>query len=426
MGYRTLLALIMGIAISVVGGCSRILDDGLNPKYCDAHPTDEDCRREFPDAGCTSNAQCSTPTAVCAIEQMKCVQCTVTDHDACTGSAPACGSNNMCRACTAHAECPSSACLPSGACGDDTNVAYVDPTGTGTTCTKLSPCMKVDDAVKTGRPFVKLHGVTNEQVSLTSRNVTFLADPQAKLTSTSNGILLKVDGSSQVVIYDLEISGASGANSAGLSLQAGNTAAVSLIRATIAANSGAGISANGGTLSVTQTTVAENLGGGISLDGSSFTITNNFIARNGNMSTASVGGVALAAISGGANKLEFNTIVANVASGGVTSSGGVLCDRAGFVASNNLIFRNTGGAAGNVQTLGLCQYGNSFVNAGTSTVDNTPMFAHPNSPPFDYHLTPASPGTIVDAAGACTGVDVDGDTRPIGAACDLGADERKP
>src|SRR5262249_19280250 len=142
MGNRTSLALVAGVAISLVGGCScsRILDDGLNPKYCDAHPADEDCRQAFPDAytGCMSNAQCSMPTAVCAIEQMKCVQCTGTDHDACTGNTPACGSNNVCRACVSHAECPSSACLPNGACGNDTNVAYVDPVGTGTTCTKLS------------------------------------------------------------------------------------------------------------------------------------------------------------------------------------------------------------------------------------------------------------------------------------------------
>jgi hypothetical protein len=54
------------------------------------------------------------------------------------------------------------------------------------------------------------------------------------------------------------------------------------------------------------------------------------------------------------------------------------------------------------------------------------MFAHPNGPPFDYHLTAASPSTIVDAAGSCTGTDFDGDARPVGAACDLGADERKP
>jgi hypothetical protein len=472
MCNRTLLVV---VSISVIAGCSRILDDALNPKYCAAHPMDPDCQREFPDAfGCTSNGHCSAPTSVCALDKMMCVQCTdtdrgacaanmpacsannvcvpctatdrgacsgaapacsasntcvqctATDRGACAGNMPVCGANDMCRPCISHVDCPSNACLPSGACGDDTNVAYVDPTGTGTTCTKAGPCVKVDDALKTGRPFVKFHGATDEQLTVNNRNVTFLADPQAKLTSMSNGILLKVDGSSQLVIYDLEISGASGANSAGISLQPGNTATVSLIRTTIARNSGVGISASGGTLSVSQSNISENLGGGISLDGSSFTITNNFICRNGNVSTAIVGGVALAAIPGAGNRFEFNTIVSNLATGGVTNSGGVLCDQAGFVASRNLIFRNQGGPGGNVQTLGLCQYGNSFVSVGTSSTDNAPMFVHPNSPPFDYHLTSASPSTVVDVAGACTGDDFDGDARPVGAACDVGADERKP
>jgi hypothetical protein len=56
-------------------------------------------------------------------------------------------------------------------------------------------------------------------------------------------------------------------------------------------------------------------------------------------------------------------------------------------------------------------------------IDNTPKFAHPNSDPFDYRLTADTPTIIRDAAGACTGFDFDGDARPSGTACDLGADE---
>jgi hypothetical protein len=491
------LALIVGVAMALAGGCSRILDDALNPKYCDAHPTDPDCRQEFPDAytGCMSNAQCSTPTPVCLVEQMTCVQCTATDPGACTGNTPACkldqmtcvqctaadaracvgntpvcGANDACRACTAHTDCASSACLPSGACGDDTNVAYVDPAGTGTTCTKARPCMKVDDALKTGRQFIKFHGTTNEQLSLTGRNVTFLADPDAQLTEMNSGILLKIDGMSQVTIYDLEITGSLGTNNPAISLQAGNTANVVLVRAKLTSNSGPAILANGGTvsisestisgnrgagisfagssLSVTQSTISGNdgagisitgssaslarstifgnAGGGILLQGSSFSITNNFVYRNGNTIDANIGGVGVTAVPPGTSKLEFNTIVDNQARVATTSVGGVLCDETGFVAAHNIIFRNTGGMAGNVQTLGICTYADSLNMPGTSNIDNSPGFVHPNATPFDYHLTPASPATIVNAAGACTGVDFDGDMRPIGAACDLGADERMP
>jgi hypothetical protein len=63
---------------------------------------------------------------------------------------------------------------------------------------------------------------------------------------------------------------------------------------------------------------------------------------------------------------------------------------------------------------------------GASIVDNAPGFVSPNVLPFDYHLSAATPPSIVDAAGACTGTDIDGDSRPIGGACDLGSDERRP
>jgi hypothetical protein len=457
-------------AIACASGCSFILGDELSRKYCATHPADEDCRRTFQDAGeCTASSQCSSPKAVCALDKMLCVQCTAAEHGACVANTPVCGDDDACRKCAAHNECPSNACLPDGSCGDDTNVAYVDPSGTSTTCTKASPCRKVSDALKTTRLYVKLQGATNEQVTLNNTNVTLLADPGAKLTDTVNGILLKIDGTSQVAIYDLEISGASGANNPGISVQPGSTATVTIVRAKLSGNAGAGISVNGGTatisestitgntgsgismsngiLTVTQSTLTTNTaggistsggtltvsrssvfannGGGISTNASTFTIMNNFVYRNGNTTMATAGGVGVVGIVD-SSKLEFNTIVDNLAGGGATNVGGVLCDRSGFTAANNLIFRNTGGVSGNVQTLGLCTYGNSFVSAGTSTVDNTPMFAHPNSAPFDYHLTPTSPNTIVDAAGTCSGVDYDGDTRPVGPACDLGADERKP
>lgn len=413
-------------AFAYASGCSFILGDELSRKYCAAHPADEDCRRTFQDAGeCTSSSQCSSPRAVCALDKMLCVQCTAAEHGACVANTPVCGDDDACRKCAAHSECPSNACLPDGSCGDDTNVAYVDPSGTSTTCTKASPCKKVSDALKTSRLYVKLQGTTNEQVTLNNMNVTLLADPGAKLTDTVNGILLKIDGTSQVAIYDLEISGASGANNPGISVQPGSTATVTIVRAKLSGNAGAGISVNGGTATISESTITGNNGGGISTNASTFIITNNFIYRNGNTTMATAGGVGIVGIVD-SSKLEFNTIVDNLAAGGATNAGGILCDRSGFAAANNLIFRNTGGVSGNVQTLGLCTYGNSFVSAGTSTVDNTPMFAHPNSAPFDYHLTPASPNTIVDAAGTCSGVDYDGDTRPIGPACDLGADERKP
>jgi hypothetical protein len=101
-------------------------------------------------------------------------------------------------------------------------------------------------------------------MSINNQNVTLLADPGAKLTSTKNGLLLEVKGTSQVAIYDLEITGASGMTGIGISLPAGNTAKLDLHRAKITNNQGGGILAVGGTLTITQSVISSNQGLGIS------------------------------------------------------------------------------------------------------------------------------------------------------------------
>jgi hypothetical protein len=491
--YSNLAIVLLLVFVPALVACER-----RQANYCPT-ATDHNCL-ELDAAlhgACTGDQDCGGATAVCDVTGAHvCVACTSAKPAACTGTNPVCSADHTCQGCTANAQCGSDVCLPDGSCGEAASVAYVDPGGTDNdSCTKLAPCTKLVKALATNRPYVKLHGTTNEQVSLVNKDVIFLADPGAKLTDTSNGTLLKIDGTSRVAIYDLEISGASGASgttSPGISLPAGNSATLALTRVrvsgnqgggilisggsltvsqstisgnqgsgistsggsltisqstisgnqgsgistsggsltvsqgTIGGNQGSGISTSGGSLTLTRSTIAENHGGGVTMSGPGtlFTITDNFIYRNDNASSASAGGLSV--LSAGASKLERNTIVDNQARVATTSAGGVLCDQVGFVAAHNLIFRNTGGPTGNVQTLGVCSYGDSLSLAGTSNVDNSLGFAHPNAAPFDYHLTAASPASVVDAAGACTGVDFDGEARPSGTACDLGADEYRP
>jgi hypothetical protein len=95
-----------------------------------------------------------------------------------------------------------------------------------------------------------------------------------------------------------------------------------------------------------------------------------------------------------------------------------------LVAPGNIVTSNNEGLTFPAQIKGACSFGNSFTAPGSEV--NDLKFKSITTNPPDLHLTAASPATVLDAGGACTGVDVDGDARPQGAACDLGADEVKP
>jgi len=381
--------------------------------------------------GCSSDPPCAPN--VCDLGSQMCVQCTTANPAACTATTPVCGNDDVCHGCTAHAECNSDVCLADGSCAATTSVAYVSGGHSGT-CGKADPCGTLDAALQTGRPYVKLAtGLVkdNKTTTIDGKAVTILADAGAKLDRDGDGPILVVQSSSAaaatVQIFDLEITGATGTPGGdGIRLTAnGGLPSLALTRVTIDGNQGTGVTAAGGSLTISRSTVSGNTGGGIAMSADGIvSITSTFIYRNGNTLNASAGGLSLKPT--GASKIEFNTIVDNQANANSTSAGGIFCDQTGFVGSNNIIFRNTGGTTGAVQTVGNCAYGNSINRAGTSAVDNSLNFVTPNTQPFDYHLSATSPGTVVDAAGICTGVDFDGNSRPIGAACDLGADEYHP
>lgn len=450
--------------VVLLGGC--VFEH--NPYFCKGAPLDN-CT--LIDAGidapthCTMNQQCTTPMAtVCDIAgSMTCVQCTPSESGACTGATPACVSNT-CQKCTEHAQCASHACLPDGTCGDDTNVAYVEPMPVGNdnpACSSAAPCATVMKALSLGRPYVKLHGTTDEAVSIKGgRVVTFLADPGAKLTRTNgNGAILTVqDNGTSASVYDLTIANAPN-DPSGIGCVAPTAgASLSLTRVTISNNPGGGISvsggaltvsqstltgnagtagaaisATGGTLTISRSTIVSNPGGGISVTGTTsvFDISESFIVYNGRAlaQPSDVGGAALTANTSG-SRFEWNTVAFNE-SNGLTFRGGLSCNGPMASAAGNLIYHNTepdglGGTKTDATTqknaVG-CQFGNSLA---VPTDPGNLGFKSPIVTPFDFHLTSASPATIVNAGGACSGVDYDGDMRPIGAACDLGADEYHP
>jgi Right handed beta helix region len=389
--------------------------------YCPGALNDNCLNVDAPIMHCASDQECAPQ--VCDLAGSRtCVQCTSANASACAGPTPVCGADDACRACTAHAECASNACLPDGSCGTDTNVAYVDPAGPGTNCTQLAPCKKVSDAIATGRPFIKFHGVTNEQVILNRGSVTLLADPGATLTDTANGILLKIDGAAQVTIYDLTISGASGPNNPGISLQPGNNATASLFRATVSGNAGGGIVASGGTLTVSRSSILNNAGGGISITGGVFTIVGNVFYNNGG-NNALVGGLSVGAVMNPADRLEFNSFVLNTAQDGTGS--GIHCLVSAFTARDNVLSDNRN-TTSTMQVDGTCAHAYSLFHPGlppmgTANLGGDPLFVNEAMP--DLHLQAGSPARgKADPAADLTGVaarDIDGVARI--APADLGA-----
>ncbi|MEJ7602517.1 MAG: right-handed parallel beta-helix repeat-containing protein [Kofleriaceae bacterium] len=285
----------------VVAACQR-----ESVLYCQMNPSAAECVGSI-DAprACASNDECSGGTPVCdTAGSMTCVQCLPEQAQACSGTTPTCGDDQSCRGCAAHTECAiSNACLPDGACAAEGEVAYVGGPGAtdNETCTMLVPCTKAMKALARGRPYVLFAGTTDEGsavVVIEDQNVILLAKPGAKLTRTFDGIILEIKGTSQVTIYDLEISGGAGTTGTGVVLQLGGAPTVSLLRATIAGNSGGGVLAYGGSLKVSQSTISDNRRGGVYVREALFDLTNNFIVHNGNQTTSPFGGVHLSAAPG--------------------------------------------------------------------------------------------------------------------------------
>lgn len=274
------------------------------------------------------------------------------------------------------------------------------------------PCT-LQAALGTNRPYIKITGTITENVTVNvAHPATILAEPGASLSKDS-GILLRIEGGSDLTVYDLTLTGTKGGADA-ISMQNGNTATLTLHRVKVVKNTGAGIKADGGTLNLFQSTIAENEGGGISMGSATkFAIRNNFIVRNG-AGVSKVGGVLVDPAAG--STLEFNTIVDNTASG-FNMTAGISCTTA-ISAPNNLVFGNTIGLSADPQIV--------FCDAERKSFRSEPAAVHfRKSDPNDYHLTPNTSPDILNKID-CTGEDIDGDRRPQNGGCDYGADEVKP
>lgn len=422
---------------------------------------------------CNADADCAQAgKAVCDLsvpEAAVCVQCTPEKPGACTGATPVCGADSKaCRGCSAHAECSDSAvCEQSGSCTDPAKVLYATPTGAGSVCSKNLPCSLSEalGKVTPAQSLIKLSGgtfVLNISLNGDLRNlkdftITVVAEPGTKLQPITPGApALHLSRGAKMSLFDVELGGStddtvrldlgaaltltrgkvvggaggallrdsvltlrksefSGGVAHGIQVE-GELSRVTMEQSRIVGSQGEGLRVFAGELVLSRSLVRGNRGGGVVVlnQESKITITNSFIVEN-----MGLGGISAPRISSD-SQIDFNTIVDNFGGTSLTSAGGVVCDSAGFNLTGNIVFRNSGGTGGLVQEFGACTYTGSLVLPGNAPIEEHPKFISLT----DYHLSYDALATVRNVAGVtCSGVDYDGDPRPQGGGCELGADE---
>ena len=409
------------IALGWLASCDTLFDRTANPDFCGP-----DCKHP-PITGCATSADCDGG-AVCEVATGACVQCTAGEAAACSLTTPVC-TRNQCVACQRHDECASSACLEDGACAAEPEVAYVDGGGTdNAACTQATPCTSVQQALATGRAYVKLHGdVAGGALVNQGRSVSFLADPGASLRGAAAGPVITVSGDrTALAIYDLTILGGTGIAGDGVLLDGmvSTSTAVSLSRVRILDNDGLGINVSQGALVVQRSTISGNVLGGIQFTARTpaFVIVNNVITDNGFAGGhGAMPGSAVAAVSlvrtGALDptvRFEFNSISRNHALDNVAT---VSCAAAELVARNNII-----SASASKLVDGTCAHTYSLFFGGASYNDPSnrvadPMFADP-----ELHLDPLSPARASAAPNSVSDLTrLDHDDVPRGDHPDIGA-----
>lgn len=406
-----------------------------NPNYCPGNP-DQNCNEQMPGDGHPgdgSNAfDCTAPgmsclEGVCDTTSKQCADCTATNATECAVTAPICR-NDMCTPCESNTDCPlSNTCLPSGACADVADVAYVRADGTGTTCSSNMPCATIAIALSLSRPYVHVTGAINESVIVpndTTKTIIGERDATGKtITSTigntvSGTTLLALGGTTtSLTLVDLAFVGTLNNLDAVQLSTTVSTVKLSMLRCLVTGVGGYGIEASHGDVSLDRTSITNSQLGGLNLSATTYHVKNSFLTHNGG--TGPIGGLYL---SFGSGTIEFSTIANNIGPAG--TSKGVSCSNTTGTFANVIVANNS-----NIQTDGTgCTFAYSDfypTDANTPTGSNN-MAMNPLLDPTSYHLMTGSPMKDAADPNATLNIDWDGDGRPQGAGRDIGADELMP
>jgi len=408
------------LLLTVLAACSKD-----NPYYCEG----SDCEL-MPDAAgsgsnvCVTSDDCSgtAATPVCNTVTGSCVACSSTEIGACAGTTPICAAaTNTCGGCTEHDECSTShACLPTGACGTNDEVAYVASTGMDTNpCTHDSPCLTLSHAAGL-KPYVKLEGDLAESVTLAGVDVVVLAEPGTVIhpATVNSSPVITISGDSNVTLKNVIIRDGVTGTGHGILINAGQSVTLTLEDVSIINNDGYGLSMGSGTLDMSRSLVATNDLGGADLTGT-FKVTSSIFAANGSP-TALFGGVRLSPAAASAS-FAFNTIADNVSN--TNPDLGISCTSSLITLTSSLVSGNTANGC----TFEYSMFDNG--TAGITSPNKTGNASFKSNNALDplgvdfYRIYDTSDAIDSGAPTSAVMTDIDGDSRPQGGVRDIGADE---
>lgn len=422
----------------------------LNPEWCSQHTTDQDCINAGlvqvdASPSCTEVPCTGSGALICDTNRGGglCVECVPGNPD--NPRDCHCASDDECHQCLVSDDCGAGGlCLPDYTCigggtgsgsGSATpdNLLYAAPAGGGDCSSATSPCPlttalgKVD---ATHRVIELAAGTYSEGPITIAQTVILIGpspgaghqytdptNPQGRAVITGGGPVLTVTAGT-VGLYELTVEGST---SAGISCTG---ATLQVYHSIVRDNAQEGIKASSCPLSIERSAFTKNGTTGSTYEAiyadscNPIAIRNNFFYGNGN-NTSMKGAVHFHGATVG--DFRFNTVAYNHAApppkshNGPLPIGGVLCESSMVIARDDIISKNDTADFGYPQ--GGCMATNSFIGSD-------PKLKSPTDP----HATDATPTPAIldNSSSDCSkasGYDIDFDPRPMGPACDLGADE---
>jgi len=399
--------------------------------------------------GCAADADCTSPMALfCDPGTGQCVECLL--DDGCSADEPICG-DRVCRGCIQNTECPDDVCLDDGTCAARSEMILVSAaTGNGSPdcgTESLAPCnaiaLGVIRAIQTSRGIVRVddgnHTIQVGSIPGALRIVVPIPG-NATYEPVLNDIFqpgLLVAGGASLIVDGLTILHP-GATPASAAIQCGDSSdEIRIRRARIDGWLDGVMSDACGFVEVTGSTITNQNQYGVFVRNTRAVIKNNIISYNGSLVQGD-GGVHISQSDSFTTELSFNTLVGNLVKSSQPTAG-IVCV-GNFIAHDNIVYGNQPDATqrltAQVSTVpGSCSHRYSAIEGMPANTDNNisddPLFIdsdeerdiNGDASNFDLHLTPSSPCIDQADPSSTETIDIDGDSRPTGAANDIGADE---